>query len=345
MNTVRQNRLPCQDRMIEGAEESMLHSASTCTMRLIACFLVLILLAGCSDRPSSTYQGYVEGEFVFVASSEPGRLDRLHVSRGQQIAAGAPLFALESGIEAAAVRKAQQELSAAQSQLQDLKSGKRPMEIDVIREQQEQARAAAKKSADNLVRNETLFKSGYIAKAQLDESRAEADANAARVRELKNQLSVAALPARSDQIKAQTAAVASARAVLDQAEWKLNQKAITATRSGLVFDTMYREGEWVPAGSPIVRMLPPENVKIRFFVPQTLIGSLSKGKAVVIRCDGCPAEVPATITYISTEPEYTPPIIYSNETRSKLVFMIEAHSTPDKAVGLHPGQPVEVRLQ
>ena len=324
----------------------MLHAPSTCTMRLIACFLVLIImLAGCSDRPSSIFQGYVEGEFVFVSASEAGRLDRLHVSRGQQIAAGTPLFVLESGIEAAAVRKAQQELSAAQSQLQDLKSGKRPLEIDVIREQQEQARAAAKKSADNLVRSEALYASGYIARSQLDDARAEADTNAARVRELKNQLSVAALPARADQIRAQAALVASARAALDQAEWKLNQKAITATRSGLVFDTMYREGEWVPAGSPIVRMLPPENVKIRFFVPQTLIGSLSNGGAVVIRCDGCPAEVPAKITYISTEPEYTPPIIYSNETRSKLVFMIEARPSMDKATGLHPGQPVEVRLQ
>lgn len=313
--------------------------------RFFALAIALMLVSGCADRQSTSWQGYVEGEFVFVASSEAGRLDRLHVTRGQQIAAGMPLFALESGIEAAAVRKGQQELNAAQSVLQDLKSGKRPQEVDVIREQLEQARAAAKKSADNLVRSETLFKSGYIARAQLDEARAEADANAARVRELKNQLSVAALPARTDQVKAQAAAVASAQAALDQAEWKLNQKAIIATRSGLVFDTMYREGEWVPPGSPIVRMLPPENVKVRFFVPQTLIGKLSKGQAVSIRCDGCAAEVAAKITFISQEPEYTPPIIYSNETRSKLVFMIEAHPSPDKAAGLHPGQPVEVRLQ
>lgn len=313
--------------------------------RFFALAVVLLFVSGCADRQSSSWQGYVEGEFVFVASSEAGRLDRLHVTRGQQVAAGTPLFALESGIEAAAVRKGQQELNAAQSVLQDLKSGKRPQEVDVIREQHEQARAAAKKSADNLVRSETLYKSGYIARAQLDEARAEADANAARVRELRNQLSVAALPARTDQIKAQAAAVASAQAALDQAEWKLNQKAITAARSGLVFDTMYREGEWVPPGSPIVRMLPPENVKVRFFVPQTLIGKLAKGQAVSIRCDGCAAEVPAKITFIAQEPEYTPPIIYSNETRAKLVFMIEAHPSPDKAPALHPGQPVEVRLQ
>jgi HlyD family secretion protein len=108
---------------------------------------------------------------------------------------------------------------------------------------------------------------------------------------------------------------------------------------------MYREGEWVPAGSPVLRMLPPENVKVRFFVPQTLVGALAIGQNVVLHCDGCTANVPAKITFISPEAEYTPPIIYSNETRSKLVFMIEARPAPDKAVGLHPGQPVEVRLQ
>jgi HlyD family secretion protein len=108
---------------------------------------------------------------------------------------------------------------------------------------------------------------------------------------------------------------------------------------------MYREGEWVQAGSPVVCMLPPENVKVRFFVPETLVGSISLGQYVVLHCDGCQAVIPAKVTYISIEPEYTAPIIYSNETRSKLVFMIEAHPLPDKASGLHPGQPIEVRFK
>ncbi|HMK43052.1 MAG TPA: HlyD family efflux transporter periplasmic adaptor subunit [Dissulfurispiraceae bacterium] len=312
---------------------------------IISLTAVVLFLAGCADRHPSSWQGYAEGEFVFVATSEAGRLDKLFVNRGQQITSGMPLFALESMNEAAAVRKAKQDLNAATASLNDLKTGKRPQEIDVIREQHEQARAASKKSADNLARSETLFKSGYIARAQLDEARAEADANAARVRELSDQIRVATLPGRIEQIKAQSAAVASAQALLDQAEWRLNQKAIVATRTGLVFDTLYREGEWVPTGSPVVRMLPPENIKIRFFVPQTMVGALSIGQEIIVHCDGCPSDVPAKVTYISTEPEYTPPIIYSNETRSKLVFMIEAYPAPEKAATLHPGQPVEVRLK
>ena len=113
-----------------------------------------------------------------------------------------------------------------------------------------------------------------------------------------------------------------------------------ATKAGRVYDTLYREGEWVAAGSPVVRMLPPSNIKVRFFVPQTIVGSLATGRAVAIQCDGCGADIPATISYISNEAEFTPPVIYSNETRSKLVFMIEARPSPESATKLHPGQPV-----
>jgi HlyD family secretion protein len=325
----------------------MLHSIlkRKVKVRYIAFAVVVFVMTGCSDNRPLSYQGYVEGEFVYVSSSEAGRLDRLLVTRGQQVPAGASLFALESEIEAAAQRQAQQQLSAAEAQLKDLKEGKRPKELDVIRAQLAQSIAADKKSAAKRVRDEHQYQAGGISMAQLDETHAEAESNAARVRELTSQLGVAELPARDEQINAQSANMAAARAILQQAEWKLNQKAVTATRAGLVFDTLYREGEWVQAGSPVVRMLPPENVKVRFFVPETLVGTLSIGQAVVLHCDGCPADIPAKVTYISTESEFTPPIIYSNETRSKLVYMIEARPSADKAPGLHPGQPIEVRLQ
>lgn len=304
-----------------------------------------MVMVGCSGTQPPAYQGYVEGEFVNVSSSEAGRLERLLVARGQHAPVGAPLFALEAEPQAAAVLQARQQLSAAEAQLKDLRTGKRPPEIEVIRAQLAQALAEDKKAAAKQVRDEAQYQVGGISQAQLDDTRAAASASAARVRELRSQLEVAALPGREEQIKAQSATAAAARATLDQAEWKLQQKAVAATHSGLVFDTLYREGEWVPAGNPVVRLLPPGNVKVRFFVPETIVGALSPGQEVVLRCDGCPAAIPARVTYISAECEYTPPIIYSNETRSKLVFMIEAHPSPDLAPGLHPGQPVAVRLQ
>jgi HlyD family secretion protein len=165
------------------------------------------------------------------------------------------------------------------------------------------------------------------------------------VRELQGQLEVSRLPARQDQIRAQDAQVAAARAASSQSSWRLDQKHIAAAQGGLVVDTLYREGEWVAPGSPVVRMLPPQNVKLRFFVPQAVAGGLKPGRNIAVRCDGCGDEVPATVSYIASEPEYTPPVIYSNETRAKLVFMVEARPSIENAGRLRPGQPVEVTLK
>lgn len=302
-----------------------------------------VLLAGCFREERPGFQGYVEGDFVNVATSEPGQLDQLLVSKGGQVAAGAPLFVLESAHEAAALRQAQGQLAAAQALRQDLQSGKRPPELEVVKAQLEQARAEAIRAAAELERDTAQFATGGIAQAQRDRSKAAADAAAARVSELEHQLEVADLPARDDQLRAQEAQVAAAQAAVDQMEWRLQQKAVAAPVAGLVFDTLYKPGEWVPAGRPVVRLLPPEAVKIRFFVPETALGKLTLGQALMIRCDGCSGGIPATVSYISPEAEYTPPIIYSNETRSKLVFMIEAN--PADGTNLHPGQPVEVLVR
>jgi len=314
-------------------------------MRRAAFMLAIVsgALAACSGDKPSTYQGYVEGEYVHVASPVGGRLERLLVQRGQSIEAKAPLFQLEDDQETAAREQASEQLRAAQAQLADLKVGKRNPELDVAEAQLAQARAAENQASQQLKRDEAQFEVGGIPRAQLEDSRANHAIKAARVRELAGQLEVSRLPARQDQIRAQNAQVAAARAASEQSTWKLDQKHVAATQGGLVVDTLYREGEWVPAGSPVVRMLPPENVKVRFFVPESVVGALTAGRAVHIHCDGCGADVRATLSFVSDQAEYTPPVIYSNETRAKLVFMIEARPTADPA-RLHPGQPVTVTL-
>ena len=303
------------------------------------------LVASCSDPVPPGYQGYVEGEFVNVASPIAGRLDQLSVKRGDAIAVNAPLYALEAVSEAAAQRQAQEQVKAAEATLADLRAGRRVPEQDVTRAQLVQAEVDLARAATNVARDEAQFRIGGIARAQLDDTRSAQAAAQARVAQLRSELTVAQLPSRNEQIQAQSAQVAAARAALDQATWKLDQKSVRASKPGRVYDTLYREGEWVAAGSPVVRMLPPANVKVRFFVPQTLVGSLATGRAVAIQCDGCPANIPAAISYVSNEAEFTPPVIYSNETRSKLVFMVEARPSAEAAATLHPGQPVSVMLQ
>jgi HlyD family secretion protein len=313
--------------------------------RRLATTIVATALSACSSQTPSGYQGYVEGEFVNVASPMAGRLDQLSVKRGDQVAANARLYALEAVSEAAAQRQAQEQVKAAEAQLADLRSGRRPPEQDVTRAQLAQAEVDAQRTSTNLVRDEAQHRIGGIPRAQLDDARSSHAAAQARVAQLRSELAVSRLPSRTDQIQAQAAQVAAARAALEQATWKLDQKSVLATKAGRVFDTLYREGEWVAAGSPVVRMLPPQNVKIRFFVPQAIVGNLAIGRAVAIQCDGCGADIPATLTYVSSEAEFTPPVIYSNETRSKLVFMVEALPSPDNAGKLHPGQPVSVMLK
>src|SRR5580765_8880404 len=316
-------------------------------MRRHALTLLIVagILAACSGDKPTTYQGYVEGEYVHVASPVGGRLERLLVQRGQTVEAKARLFELEADQETAAKRQADEQLKATQAQLADLRVGRRNPELDVAKAQLAQAVAAEQQAAQQLKRDEAQFEVGGIPRAQLEDSRANHAIKAARVRELQGQLDVSQLPAREDQIRAQDAQVAAARAASSQSSWRLDQKHVAATEGGLVVDTLYREGEWVPPGSPVVRMLPPQNVKVRFFVPQAVAGGLKPGRNVVLRCDGCGADVPAAVSYVADAPEFTPPIIYSNETRAKLVFMVEARPTPENAAKLRPGQPVSVSLQ
>jgi len=314
-------------------------------LRRAAAVAVACAMPACSGEKTSAFQGYVEGEYVHVASPVAGRLDRLLVQRGQVIGAKAPLFELESEQEAAAVRQAEEQSKAAQAQLADLKQGRRTPEVGVIQAQLAQAIAAQAQAELQLTRDESQFQAGGIAQSQVEASRANAAITTARVRELSGQVEVSRLPARGDQLQAQSAQVEAARAAVSQAAWKLGQKRVAATQAGLVSDTLYREGEWVPAGNPVVRVLPPANVKVRFFVPEAVVGGVKPGRGVSVHCDGCGADVALTVSYVSNDPEYTPPIIYSNDTRAKLVFMVEARAPKDDGPRLRPGQPVAVTLR
>jgi HlyD family secretion protein len=163
--------------------------------------------------------------------------------------------------------------------------------------------------------------------------------------ELTAQLRVGQLPARVDEQAAAAADADAARQSVRQFTWREAQKLRTAPASGLETDIFFRVGESVQAGQPVVALLPPGNVKARFFVPESVVGQLQMGAAVNIVCDGCAALIPAKISFISNRAEYTPPVIYSNGQRAKLVFMVEARPAPADAAKLRPGQPLDVRLK
>lgn len=313
-------------------------------MRALA-LLPVALLAACSDTEHQGLPGYAEGEYVRVAAPLAGNLAELKVKRGMQVQADDPLFVLEHENEAAARREAADRLVQAEAQLANLLTGKRPQEIDVIRKQLAQAEAAFKLAEDELRRTQKLVADKFVSQAKLDEVTTARDQSRARVEEMRAQIASARLAARPDEIRAAEADVNAARAALAQAQWKLEQKALRAPQAALVADTLYVQGEWVPAGSPVVSLLPPQNIKLRFFVPERELGALRIGQQVTVTCDGCAAPIGAAISYISPQAEYTPPVIYSRENRAKLVFLIEARPAPADATKLHPGQPVEVSVR
>jgi len=288
------------------------------------------------------FQGYVEGEYVYVASPVAGRLETLEVARGDRVTAGAPLFALDRSGEVPARDDAAAQLASAKARLADLKKGARPSELEAIEAQLAQARAMLELSEAELRRQERLVETKVASREALDRALANADRDQARVAELKAQLETARLTARIDEIRAAEAEVAAAKAQLAEAEWRLDQMSPAARQGGMVIDTLYRRGEWVPAGSPVVSLLPPENIKVRFFVPETVLGGIEIGAEVQVSCDACPPDLTATVSFISPEAEYTPPVIYSREMRQKLVYLVEAK--PDRPTALRPGQPVDVAL-
>jgi HlyD family secretion protein len=310
----------------------------------IAAVATVLVVAGCGPDGARPLQGYAEGEYVRVAAPFAGTLSELSVKRGDPVAAGAPLFALERENESAARREAGERLAAAEARLANLRSGKRPPEIEAAAEQLQQARAMRELSAANAKRQQQLFASGFISGAALDDARAQARRDEARVKELEAVVATARMPARVDEIRAAEADARAAREVVAQSAWRLAQRAVAAPASGLVHDTYYVVGDWVPAGSPVASVLPPGNVKVRFYVAETVLGRLKRGQTLTVTCDGCAAPIAATIVFISDRAEFTPPVLYSKENRSKLVYLVEAKPAPADAAKLHPGQPVDVTL-
>jgi HlyD family secretion protein len=305
--------------------------------------LCALLLAACQRTPERLWSGYVEGDYVYVASPIGGALTTLAVQRGQNVARGAALFTLDSASERAAREEAQARATSAQAQADNTDKGRRKEEVAVTQAQLVQARAQASLAVSELKRAQQLVAQGFISPSKLDDARTAANQSQAHVAELEAALRVARLPARADERAAADALSDAARSALVQTQWREQQKQQRAPDDALVADTLFRVGEWVNAGQPVVALLPPGAVKARFFVPESELGAIKLGQNVELRCDGCGAPIAARIDFIATRAEYTPPVIYSNSQRARLVFMVEARPQAKDGVRLKPGQPVDVK--
>ena len=303
---------------------------------------LMLALAACGND-NGRLQGWVEGDFVFVGPDEAGRVETLAVREGDQVAAGAPLFAVDADLQMADVHTAGAQVAEARARLARLESAQqRKEEVAVLQAQERRAESAVGLSTADLERQQSLAAKGIAAQAQLDIARANSNRDKAALEEVRRQITVAQMSSREEDIAAARQSLAAALARQTASETKLARRKLSSPVSGAVQQVYYRPGEMVPAGRPVLSILPPSNVKLRFFVAQALLPAIALGDTVEVTCDGC-APLTARVSFISRAAEYTPPVIYSLEERNKLVFMIEARA--EKPDGLRVGQPVQVALK
>ncbi len=290
------------------------------------------------------WQGYAEADFVKVGPTQAGLLTAVNVSRGDMVKAGDLLFTQDSTDDLAARDQAAGLLAQAEKQLVNLQQSAKPTEIQLAQANLADANAVLARTAADLARGESLLPRGDATKQSVDQMRADYRSAQAKVEGLTAALAQARAPmGRQGEIDAQSAAVSALRSALQMAEWRLAQRRVVAPAAGRVADVMARPGETMAAGQAVVSLLPPENIFVRFFVPEPLLGQMHQGNRVALECDRCAAGLTATISFVSPQAEFTPPLIYSESSKSKLVFLIEARPPPEESIKLNPGEPVEVR--
>jgi len=290
------------------------------------------------------FPGYMEADLVLVGSEQGGRVLALSVEEGNSVKQGDPIFVLESEEQEASVAAAKARVQEADARLADARAEvQRPDEIRVLEAALAQSQAMLLQANNNLERARALFDKGWITKAQLDDAVAQHDRNEASVAEAEKRITAAKLPGRSDMIDAAAANAEAARHALHEAEKNLGKRKVFASTNGTVEEVYFRPGEVVNAGQAVIALLPPRNLKVRFFVAEPVRAKLQVDQSIKVSCDGCPPDLHAKISFIGREAEFTPPVIFSREQRQKLVYLVEAR--PEGATAdLTAGQPVTVTL-
>ena len=305
--------------------------------------LAALIIAGLIVLPrvsrAHTLSGYIEGEALYLAAPVAGTVTAMNVARGDEVKAGAPLFVVDPQQSTDAVRQAEAALAEARAQAIDARKGQRPSEIGVLSANLAAAEARSRDAQIQYRRTTELAAAGVASRQQLDDARAAAQQAAAQVAAAQRQRETATLGARPDQVSAADARVRQAEAALASAQARLAQVAPSAPAAARVEDVFFQRGEWAPANQPILSLLPDERIYVRFFAPERTLAAYRPGRMVRFSCDGCRRGLTARIVYVSPRPEFTPPVIYSRETRDRLVYLVEARPS----VRLNPGQPVDVQ--
>jgi HlyD family secretion protein len=303
------------------------------------------LLAGCHSDDTPIYQGYVEGEFIYLAAPQAGYLKSLDSPRGTRVSEGQAVFVVGADLEIDALLEAEARADSARGRVENLKEPRRQAEIATLEANLRAAQANLRLARIQLERQKSLARENFVSQAAIDEAASNHDQALAQAEAARQQLSAHQdTLGREPEVRSAEAELQAAQAQTAQRRWTVDRKTVSAPVAGSVADTWYRPGEWVPAGSPVASLLPDDRRRLRFYVPETDLARIQTGQAVEAHCDGCAAPIRAIIDFIAPQAEFTPPVIYSQGSREKLVFRVEAAPAREQAAALRPGLPVDVRL-
>ena len=307
---------------------------------LVGC---IVLIGSCSDDTApGRYVGYVEAEYLYIISPQPGWIEVMAIGEGDTVTPNTELFALDTDQQNSQLQEADARLSQAKAIARDLSTGARREEIQALEADLAEARAQLSLADAERKRWQPLVKNGTASKARGDQVETEYAAARAGVVRAEKKIQVARLAGRDATRDAANAAVDSAQAGVAQVQWQLDQRSVKSRTTGRIEEVFHRVGEFVTVGAPVVAILPKDGLKVRFFAPQADLSTLHMGTQVLVHADGVPAPINGTISFVAREAEFTPPVIYSVGSRDRLVFLVEAKVPAN--TGLHPGLPVDISL-
>lgn len=295
-----------------------------------------------ATKGGGAFLGYVEGEILYIGPNEGERLASLAVASGSQASAGDALFAMSTVLLNASRDEAAARVKQLEAQTSNLQASmNRPEQVAVLQAAMERTEAALALSRSDHDRQRKLFSEGHVSKAALDRAEMARSRDEAGLREARRQIEVARMSSRVQEIDAAQEILKQARAQLDALNIRIARQNVSAPAAGVIQDVYFRPGEMVNAGQPVVALLPPENRKVRFYVSEPRLTLIKLGGRMKVSCDGCANDLYGRVSFIANRQEFTPPVIFSDDERAKLVFKAEAR-LEGAARELPLGMPVSV---
>lgn len=307
------------------------------TLLVILCGLGLV---SCKAKPTLHFSGYTDTLYVYLSAPSTGYLNKKYVERGQVVKRKQWLCRLSQSPDLETYKANYWTMNQAKRLWYDARLPRRRPEILAIDNQIQQTKTSMDKVENHLNRLLKLEKKQFVDADTLDNQSKTLKELSFLEKQYQENLKLAKMGARTQQIKAQYAAFRAAKAKLKESQWYLSHKLIQAPNDGYVYDTFYNQGELVPAQKPVLVMVVPDNNYIEFFVSAKDVTKLTLNMPISYQFYGQSKIYQAAINYISATVEYMPPVLYTPDYQEELVFRVRAK--PKDCQNFILGQPVEV---